>query len=385
MPLFLQKGKPKTRKDLMAQLLLQVGKLFPNQILEYGEKLSSAEVLVLSVLTSISRCAFYREHGFISWTCREIAFNCDFLMSPAMISEKIRNMCVSDLNVLERDEKGIHLKGDLSGRYINVVRLNTDDPELQKHSVSLLLSYLLDECGKQLHFDGYAALSPNKLLKIEKQMGITHKTFISALRALIKAGFFSLTDPLGIAKDEEIRIRFKDQVLRPLEELMTEYAQVCCVKVKASENTVETHVEGSAKQRIKEIVENGIAQIEEVKKKIVKQSLEIINKKSVRRENKQRRNSIIQKTGYFVAEKQEHLIAENMNDISKYPSVNKFTKNCNEFNRLLYLLKKENRFDNRIISFLYKNYDISVRDNNPTLQLVKEESMKYFGGKQLYA
>lgn len=276
----------------MKTAVIPVGKLYQSQISMHAGAYSSAALIVLAEATSISRCRFYRENGRMTWPASELSSRLGGLMSGAMVADKLRKLSSGPCPALKQAEGGGYsLVGEPSGRFINIVRPDSGDLSLQRHSAILLFSYLLDKAASRARFDGDPALPPSALENAEAMLGLSHKSFISALKDLLAAGLFALTDELGIAADSRIRIRFKGQVLRADAELLEAYMAMFGIVPKGAQKQPAASLSSGQEERIGRIVEDSAEAMQEIRDRMIEKVAEVMAESTAPHERQEKKRS----------------------------------------------------------------------------------------------
>lgn len=232
--------------------LFKVGKLYLDQIKNSKMVLSASSKIVLSLITNLSDSRYAKENnnGAVNLplkTLSEYSFN---LFSASAIKyhlNRLRNtnqfnqvdlnmpfLFKSELNELKNGIKVNSLKNE---KFICIFKTNNEN--LNKPSLILLLSFLLNRACYRFKAEGYFYIKNSEVDLITNQLGLTSKTVKNDIATLFKNNL----------------IEFKNNQILLSEILVKEYCFIMNFKLSEKEN-LKTQKETITKSYIEHVVEN---------------------------------------------------------------------------------------------------------------------------------
>ena len=232
--------------------LFKVGKLYLDQINNSKMVLSASSKIVLSLITNLSDSRYAQENnnGAVNLslkTLSEYSFN---LFSASAIKyhlNKLKNtnqfnlvdlnypfLFKSELNELKNGIKVNSLKKE---KFICILKTNNEN--LNKPSLILLLSFLLDRACFHFKKEGYFYINNSELDLITKQLGLTPKTIKNDIATLFKNNL----------------IEFKNNQILITEKLAKEYCFIFNFKFAEKEN-LKSQKEVITKSYIEHVVDD---------------------------------------------------------------------------------------------------------------------------------
>lgn len=232
--------------------LFKVGKLYLDQINNSKMVLSASSKIVLSLITNLSDSRYAKENnnGAVNLslkTISEYSFNLFSVSAIKYHLNKLRNtnqfnqvdlklpfLFKSELNELKNGIKVNSLKNE---KFICILKTNNEN--LNKPSLILLLSFLLNRACFHFKSEGYFYIKNSELDLITKQLGLTSKTIKNDIATLFKNNL----------------IEFKNNQILITEKLAKEYCFIMNFKFAEKEN-LKSQKEVITKSYIEHVVDD---------------------------------------------------------------------------------------------------------------------------------